>query len=272
MDWTGVTGGQTNRVWRVRTPDATLFVKLYVPAMSSRLFPNRPGTEVRALTRLSTSGLAPTLVAAGRTAAGRVLCLDAAPGEPPVHGDRPLAAQGVAFALARLHGWAVDAGFRQVSVRPRALAEGVRADLADLPDTRGAARLRDLARRWSGRSAPDAPAVVLHGDPVAGNTLLDDAGRVTLVDWQCPARGDPVHDLALSLSPGMRVLYGATPWTPTARAAFWDAYGDPGAQARHAALAPLLAARIAAHFLAQAARGRPGYATAAEVELAALEE
>jgi aminoglycoside phosphotransferase (APT) family kinase protein len=107
---------------------------------------------------------------------------------------------------------------------------------------------------------------------VAANALVRPSGAVTLIDWQCPALGDPVHDLAIALSPGMAALYGHAPWGTVGRAAFWDAYGNSAVEARHAALAPLLSARIAAHFLAQAARGRAGYAAAAEAELAALEE
>ena len=32
-----------------------------------------------------------------------------------------------------------------------------------------------------------------------------------LIDWQCPALGDPAEDIACFLSPAMQVIYGAGP-------------------------------------------------------------
>jgi aminoglycoside phosphotransferase (APT) family kinase protein len=121
-------------------------------------------------------------------------------------------------------------------------------------------------------SPSSAFPALLHGDPVPGNVVWSAREGVTLIDWQCPAIGDPVHDIALALSPGMRRLYGCQPMIPDEQRRFWQAYADPSAQARYAALLPLLSARIAAHCLAQAARGRPGYAEAARAEIAALEQ
>lgn len=267
--WTPLDGGRTNRLWRVRGREGDLVVKLYVPRAATRLFPNSPVAESRALRLLAGSGLAPALRGLGATAAGHVLCYAA------VAGTSPLGAGGtaaVARALADLHARPVQGGFRRVSLRPRALARGILADLEHHTDGAQAFPVRSLAARALTRAPATGPVVLLHGDPVATNALRVRQGAVTLIDWQCPALGDPLHDLAIALSPGMRALYGQAPLTPVERAAFWQAYRQDGMRERHAALAPLLSARIAAHFLAQAARGRPGYAAAAEAELAALEE
>lgn len=267
--WSPLPGGKTNRLWRVSGADGDLIVKLYRPGMASRLFPNSAVAEARALVRLAGTGLAPALCAAGRTDLGRVLCYRAVPGTAP-GGIEGTAA--VARALAHLHALPAPAGFRRVSSRPHALAAGSLADLACLPPTPEAARLAAIAEGISRRHDPGVAPVLLHGDPVAGNVLVSPGGAVTLIDWQCPALGDPVHDLAIALSPGMRVLYGLAPLTGAERASFWRAYGRDDVRGRFGSLAPILSLRLAAHFLAQAARARPGYAAAAGVELAALEE
>jgi len=267
--WTALAGGRTNRVWRVAGPDGDVIVKLYAPGMASRLFPNSPASEVRALHLLAGTGLAPDPRASGETLAGRVLGYAAVDGGVP---SGPEGAAALGRALAAVHRWPGVCRVRRISARPGAIARGILADLAALPPCPATARLKHLAARAPSRALQTHPPCLLHGDPVAANALVRPSGAVTLIDWQCPALGDPVRDLAIALSPGMAALYGHAPWGPAARSAFWDACGDPAAQARHAALAPLLSARIAAHFLAQAARGRPGYAAAAEAELAALEE
>ena len=44
--------------------------------------------------------------------------------------------------------------------------------------------------------------VLLHTDVVPGNLILGDEG-LRLIDWQCPAIGDPIVDIMMFLSPGM---------------------------------------------------------------------
>ncbi|MCU0906953.1 MAG: aminoglycoside phosphotransferase family protein [Rhodobacteraceae bacterium] len=267
--WTALTGGRTNRVWRVRWPDADLVVKLYARGMASRLFPNSPASEARALQGLAGTGLAPVLYARGTTDAGPVLCYRMVEGQAPAG---PEGAAAVARTLAALHARPAPDRFRRVSVRPRALSRGILSDLAGVPSGPAVARLTSLAARVPTDAPPPGPTVLLHGDPAAGNALVTRPDAITLIDWQCPAIGDPLHDLAIALSPGMRALYDCGPLTGAERLAFWHAYGNDETRQRHRALAALLSARIAAHFLAQAARGRAGYAAAADAELAALEE
>lgn len=271
--WTILDGGRTNRLWRMPGTTGDLVVKLYAPGMASRLFPNSPGAEARALQRLAGTGLVPVFCGSGTTAAGHVLSYRAVDGTCP---SGPEGAAAVARALADLHARPDPGGVRRVSLRPDALARGILADLASVPPGAAVTRLRHFAARAPARmprgSVADSPAVLLHGDPVASNALLVRPNRVTLIDWQCPARGDPLHDVAIALSAGMRVLYHLAPPTGAERASFWQAYGDDRVRVRHATLAPLLSARLAAHFLAQASRGRDGYAAAAAAELAASEE
>ncbi len=137
----------------------------------------------------------------------------------------------------------------------QALPEGLREDLMfHLPE-------RDVP--------PCNQKVFLHGDPVPGNILSEDDG-LRLIDWQCPAQGDPVHDLAIHLSPGMNVLYGAAPPCGAYRKAFLQGYGDPKVADRLQALTPFYHAWLAAYCAIRVAQGEVDYRAAMELELSAL--
>ena len=60
---------------------------------------------------------------------------------------------------------------------------------------------------------PDVPnsviePVLLHTDVVPGNLILGKNG-LRLIDWQCPAIGDPIIDIMMFLSPSMHEIYGS---------------------------------------------------------------
>ena len=57
-------------------------------------------------------------------------------------------------------------------------------------------------------SVSDIEPVLLHTDVVPGNLILGDEG-LRLIDWQCPAIGDPIVDIVMFLSPGMHEIYGS---------------------------------------------------------------
>ncbi len=245
--WVVQAGGRVNRVWRV----GPVMVKLPGAGENSPLFPNDPALEALALRHLAPIGLAPRL----RADLGGALVYDRMPGRPWRRG--PAVA---ARALAALHAGAPGPPFP-----PRA--------------TGGAAVLASavaIARGLPG-AAPAAPPdpgvaplprpVPVHGDPVPGNLIVGPGGAASLIDWQCPALADPAEDLAAFLSPAMQRLYRGRPLEDGERAAFLAACPDHVA-ARYRALAPLLHWRLALHCLWRAARGAPGYAAAARVELA----
>ncbi len=56
---------------------------------------------------------------------------------------------------------------------------------------------------------------------------------LTLIDWQCPAIGDPCLDLALFLSPTMQQVNGKTPLSGAEVAAFLEAYDNPQVTCRY---------------------------------------
>ncbi len=95
-----------------------------------------------------------------------------------------------------------------------------------------------------------------------------DGDRALLIDWQCPATGDPAEDIALFLSPAMQWLYRGAPLSADETQAFLSAYGHPATVARYQTLAPLLHWRIAAHCAWRAKRGDRDYEQALRLESA----
>src|SRR5690606_1496502 len=114
----------------------------------------------------------------------------------------------VGALLSRLHRIAPPDSLRRVPGESSAILAQGDAMLDYLANPGDLADLRPGARH-----ASEGKAVFLHGDPVPGN-IIADKEKVVLIDWQCPARGDPIHDLALFLSPAMQVLGRGAPLSP----------------------------------------------------------
>ncbi len=54
----------------------------------------------------------------------------------------------------------------------------------------------------------------LHTDIGPGNIIVaKDDGRLVVIDWQCPAVGDPVQDVIAFLSPAFQILWAGVPLT-----------------------------------------------------------
>lgn len=241
--WTVLAGGRTNQLWRVR--DYT--VKFFDRAGTSPLFPNDAEAEAKALGLFGPLGIAPRLRAAGpdwliyNHIDGAVWTGDPAP---------------VAHVLHRLHGARISAGSF------RAAPNGSAAVLAD------AARIFPMSGGPVDPALGPVAAVPIHADAVAGNVLQSAAGPV-LIDWQCPAMGDPVEDLCTFISPAMSWLYCGTPCSTDRAEAFLAAYPDADVVARARLMLPVYSWRIAAHCAWKAARGDADYAEALRLELAA---
>lgn len=245
--WEPLQGGTTNLVWRCDD----VVIKSYRPARATPLFPNDPQQEAAALAALAPQGFAPQLLAKG----GLWLAYAFLPG--PCWSDGP---EQVAQLLCRLH------QIENPALSLRRVAMGAKDLIAETSEMMAAQGLSVPLP-----AIPDHPpprACLLHGDPVPGNIVMASGGPV-LIDWQCPAWGDPVLDLALFLSPAMQQIYRGRPLSKAEEAAFLAAYPDAATKARLAAFRPVLHLRMLLHCRARAARGDHAFEQAAAVEAAA---
>ncbi len=263
--WEPLSGGHSNRIWKVGKGPSALICKLYAPHVHSELFPNDSRAEWAALTGLRGQGLAPEPLALVETGSGPCLVYRHIPGTPWRTGpDR------VARLLARLHRLPPPQGLRRAAAGEAALAAQTERMLDTLPPAE-AARLHALrpppAPAAEGEPVPE---VFLHGDVVPANIICTRRG-IALIDWQCPALGDPCEDLSTFLSPAMQALYGRKPLTPAEEEAFLAAYAAPGVTVRLRRLRPWYHWRMAAYCLWRAGRGGTGHAAVAGLEVAALE-
>jgi len=236
---TPLAGGYWNEVLRLTGDGVDWVVKVFADQDGWRLFPILPDDEARALAVLRGARVAPDPVA----------YLPRTPERPAVlvyawvtGGPWQTGTAAVAELLRRQHAVAAD-GFRPVpTASDGILAEGERllagADPAD------AAALRALAPTRPVQAA--ARRALIHTDAGTGNVIVGPDGP-RLIDWQCPALGDPAEDLFAFLSPAFQVLYGHEPLTAAERAECLEAYGDREVLARLTALEPALAWRFAAY-------------------------
>lgn len=229
-------GGTTNTTWRVEASDGDVVVKLYTtPPSENALFPNNHGDEVRALRLLHSYGLAPKLVAGSSADSEGVpfVVYRYIPGSR-WNGEFADAAE----LLGRLHRPDIlsahdidELPARQVPMGPIEVLR--RSDeMLKRSETTGAVSAQQVARLVNARppiaaesmlQQTSATPTLIHGDPTPANLIRSDSG-LRLIDWQCPAIGDPVHDLAVFLSPLMMLVHGDGPPTHDERQRFLAAY------------------------------------------------
>lgn len=259
--WTALAGGRTNRVWRVRSTEGDFVCKLYRGRDDNPLFANDPQAEFDCLTALAGRSIAPEPARMMQRGGGTVLLYRYLEG-PVWRRD----VEPVAELLRRVHGIRPPDGLRKSPVGTAAVLAQADRILASVSDQ--AAR-RLLALRPEVDVPPVADVCFLHGDVVPAN-LLQTPDGLRLIDWQCPALGDPADDLACFLSPAMQVVYGCGPLDAGQVEAFLGAYGDPQVTERCKALRPAQHYRMAAYCLWRVEQGAQDYRAAFEAEAAAL--
>jgi aminoglycoside phosphotransferase (APT) family kinase protein len=188
--FTPLAGGELNRSWRVDTGNGAHFVRL-APG-EARLLGADWRSEVALLDVASRAGLAPAPVLADP--ASGLLVTEFIDGQALRLEAMTDAAQltRIGRLLRKLHALAPSPGIRRLDFEAQARHlrrwlepdSGVDGGL----DDRGTAV---FARLKSGT----ARLVPCHNDVHARN-LLDDGGRLVLVDWEYGGVGDPLFDLA----------------------------------------------------------------------------
>lgn len=246
-DWQELHGGRVNRCWRV----GGLVVKLFDPAGHSPLFPNDPAAEALMLRHLAGMDLAPTFRAAG----DGWIAYDHVEGSIWREGADPAP---VAAALSRLWDCAAPEGVRCLASGSAALCDQI-------------ASLSDKGERPAGPCAevPPVRPRLIHGDAVPGNIISGPSG-VRLIDWQCPAIGDPTDDVSAFLSPAMRWIYGGTAPEPDLERQFLACIPQDIA-GRYQSLKPLFHLRMMRHCRWRLRQGHADYGPALDLERAALQ-
>lgn len=256
--WDALQGGRVNRVFLAQVPSGRLVFKFFDTQRANVLFPNDIDGEARALAVLSDTQLAPRLRGRFDTKAGPCLVYDYVEGAVAKRTTVP-----AIIALSKLHAQAPTRGLRALDGSPSALIEqGLRFLASDTSDR--AAFL--MANVPAVSRVPDAKVCFLHSDPTPANTVMRPDGGVTFVDWQCPAIGDPVHDLAIALSPAMHAIYGASPLAAKDHDILLEAYGDADVVARYRVLVPLYHWRMACYCQWKTRSGEAEYAAAGVAE------
>ena len=256
--WQIQTGGRTNKVWRL-TGASDLICKLYLDASANPLYANTPLAEYECLCALTGAGVAPDAHAFVETPFGVVLLYHYIAGQ--VWDGDVLA---VAELLGRVH---VLAPPNDLRVLPDT-ATFVAAQGLDILDKVKGGRGDELrALRPDVSLDPIAP-VLIHTDVVAGN-LIHGTDGLRLIDWQCPALGDPLVDVAMFLSPAMHFIYGTSALTDDDKMVFLNAI-NPTLRARYDQGGALYHWRMAAYCLWRSQDGMADYNDAAMLEIALL--
>lgn len=252
-----VTGGQSNLVWR--TKDAfgrALMVKLFRPDRASDVFPNSPEDEFAILSELAGHSLAPHVVGLYHTSHGSVLIYEQIEGLQWTQG-----VSRVASVLRRVHDFEVKSSLRHAENGSHAIEEQGKR-LLSLCSGDLVATVKELIPQ--NKVSLTQKTGLIHGDPVAGNMIVQ-GDQVYLIDWQCPAIGDPMTDLALFLSPAMQTIYLGRILNDYERAEFLEVYGETS---RFAEIIPWYTWRMLAYCLWRWQSGIVPYKAAFEAELA----
>jgi len=260
-EWQPLTGGRTNFAWKLEPAGKhdALVVKLYRGPAKNPLFPNDPKAEVRLLELLGPTGLTPRLICELVTPSGLCNVYSHIPGQAWISDCRI-----VGRLVKALHGQTPPQSLRQVPNGSQALHAKT---LDILADCKQADQLAGFAPQ--GHVPASGARALLHGDIVPGN-LIHNATGLHLIDWQCPAQGDPCEDIAIFLSPAMQFIYRGMPLKSDEIAEFFATYDTPGITDRYQSLAPWYHWRMAAYCQWQSENGRSDYAAARDLEIAAL--
>ena len=253
--WHAQTGGRTNKVWRLQGEE-DLICKLYLETKTNPLFKNTPEAEYKCLLWLTGSKIAPKPFKYLKTPFGEVLLYDYIKGQTWSHDVRI-----VSELLTRIQKHKYPKGLRILSTLP----SDVKDTGLEIINNLNSFHKNKLIKICPDVSIPDIQPVLLHTDVVPGNLILGDEG-LRLIDWQCPAIGDPVVDIMMFLSPGMHEIYGSGKLSMKDHEVFLMSL-TADLRDRYNTLGPLYHWRLAAYCFWKAEQGFIEYENAALAEI-----
>jgi thiamine kinase len=253
--WLAQTGGRTNKVWRL-LGEKDLICKLYLETKTNPLFNNTPEVEYKCLLWLEGSDIAPKPYKYLRTPFGEVLLYNYIKGHTWTH-DVGI----VSELLTRIRKHKHPKGLRILSPLP----SDIKQTGLEIINKLNSVHKDRLNMTCPDVSISDIEPVLLHTDVVPGNLILGNEG-LRLIDWQCPAIGDPIVDIMMFLSPGMHEIYGSKKLSMKDHETFLMNL-TPTLRSRYNKLGPLYHWRLAAYCFWKAEQGFIEYENAASEEI-----
>jgi thiamine kinase-like enzyme len=253
--WHNQTGGRTNKVWRL-DGEEDLICKLYAKTKTNPLFNNTPEVEYRCLLWLEGSDIAPKPYKYLKTPFGEVLLYYYIEGHTWSHD-----VDTVSELLIRIRKHKYPKDLRVLSALPSNIKETGLEIINKLNNY----HKNKLIKICPDVSISDIEPVLLHTDVVPGNLILGD-NVLRLIDWQCPAIGDPIVDIMMFLSPGMHEIYGSRELSMKDHETFLMNLTSK-LRSRYNILGPLYHWRLAAYCFWKAEQGFIEYEKAALAEI-----
>ena len=253
--WYAQTGGQTNKVWRL-LGENDLICKLYLETKANPLFNNIPEAEHRCLLWLEGSNIAPKPYKYLKTPFGEVLMYNYIKGNTWSHN-----VDTVSELLTRIRKHKYPEGLR---ILPN-LPFDIKQSGLQIINKLNSFHKNMLIKICPDVSISDIEPVLLHTDVVPGNLILGEKG-LRLIDWQCPAIGDPIVDIMMFLSPGMHKIYGPGKLSMKDYQTFLMNL-TPKLRSRYNIIGPLYHWRLAAYCFWKAEQGFIEYEKAALAEI-----
>ncbi|MDB4125240.1 phosphotransferase [Amylibacter sp.] len=253
--WHAQIGGQTNKVWRL-VGEQDLICKMYLDTQTNPLFNNTPKAEYECLLLLNGSGIAPNPYKYLKTPFGEVLLYNYIKGQTWSHD-----VGAVSELLTRIHKHQHPKGLRILS----ALPSDIKQTGLEIINKLNNYHKNKLINICPYVSISDIEPVLLHTDVVPGNLILGEKG-LRLIDWQCPAIGDPIVDIVMFLSPGMHKIYGSGKFSIKDHEDFLMNL-TPKLRSRYNIIGPLYHWRLAAYCFWKAEQGFIEYEKAALAEI-----
>ena len=253
--WHAQTGGQTNKVWRL-VGEKDLICKMYLDTQTNPLFNNTPKAEYECLLLLNGSGIAPKPYKYLKTPFGEVLLYNYIKGHTWSHD-----VETVSELLTRIRKRKYPKGLRTLSNLP----SDIKQTGLEIINKLNNYHKNKLINICPDVSISDIEPVLLHTDVVPGNLILGEKG-LRLIDWQCPAIGDPIVDIVMFLSPGMHKIYGSGKFSIKDHEDFLMNL-TPKLRSRYNIIGPLYHWRLAAYCFWKAEQGFIEYEKAALAEI-----